>query len=216
MIFKQARAGNYSKGRTGSIKYIVVHFTANNGDTAQNNLNYFANNVVSASAHYFVDEKEVCQSVKESDMAYHCGAKKYRHSECRNYNSIGIEMCSRKDGAGKYYIKEETVVRTAELVKSLMKKYKIPVSRVLRHYDVTGKNCPAPFVENSALWKNFLGRLGDDEVIKPIKIKVNGVMRTVNAIEKDGFNYVKLRDLADAKISIGYDKVPIVEVKDNK
>ena len=214
MKFKQAKAGNYSRGRTGSIKYIVVHFTANNGDTAENNLNYFANNVVSASAHYFVDEKEVCQSVKESDMAYHCGAKKYRHSECRNYNSIGIEMCSRKDGNGKYYIKEETIGNTVELVKSLMTKYKIPLDRVLRHYDVTGKNCPAPFVENKAVWEKFKERLVDDEVIKPIKIKLNGIMRTVNAIDKDGFNYIKLRDLADSKISVGYDKVPIVEVKE--
>ena len=154
MKFKQAKAGNYSRGRTGSIKYIVVHFTANNGDTAENNLNYFANNVVSASAHYFVDEKEVCQSVKESDMAYHCGAKKYRHSECRNYNSIGIEMCSRKDGNGKYYIKEETIGNTVELVKSLMTKYKIPLDRVLRHYDVTGKNCPAPLLKTRLFGKN--------------------------------------------------------------
>lgn len=213
MKFKQAKAGNYAKGRSKAVEYIVVHFTANNGDTAAGNLNYFANNKVSASAHYFVDENEVCQSVKESDVAYHCGAKKYRHGGCRNGNSIGIEMCSRKDGNGRYYIKEEVVKRTAELVKELMKKYGIPKSRVLRHYDVTGKNCPAPFVENGVLWRDFLERLGEEETEKNIKIKLNGKEKTVKAIEKNGYNYVKLRDLADEKILVDYDGVPIVKVK---
>ena len=74
MNFMQAAAGNYKKGRTGSIKYIVIHYTANNGDTAFGNAKYFRNNKnLQASAHYFVDENEVWQSVKESDTAFHCG-----------------------------------------------------------------------------------------------------------------------------------------------
>ena len=38
MTFKQAYTGNYQKGRTQPVEYIVVHYTANTGDTAQNNL----------------------------------------------------------------------------------------------------------------------------------------------------------------------------------
>lgn len=51
-----------------------------------------------------------------------------------------------------------------------------------------------------------------EEVEKQLKIKLNGVEKTVTAIEKDGFNYVKLQDLRDSKIAIGYDKLPTIDV----
>ena len=44
------------------------------------------------------------------NVAWHCGSMNgYKHKYCRNTNSIGIEMCSRKDKNGKFYIKEKTV-----------------------------------------------------------------------------------------------------------
>ena len=33
--------GNYRAGRTQPVQYIVMHYTANNGDTAQNNCDYY-------------------------------------------------------------------------------------------------------------------------------------------------------------------------------
>ena len=216
MNFLQAAVGNYRKGRTGKILYIVLHFTANNGDTALGNCKYFRNNKnLQASAHYFVDEKEIWQAVRDEDTAYHCGATKYKHKECRNSNAIGIEMCSRKDANGRYYIKKETVQRTVALVKELMAKYNIPASRVLRHYDVTGKSCPEPFVRQPVQWERFKSLLVKevDEVEKQIKIKLNSKEKTVHVIEKDGYNYIKLQDLRDDKIEIGYDGMPIVKVK---
>lgn len=156
MNFKQCNSTNYKSGRTSDIKYIVIHYTANNGDTASGNANYFANNKnLSASAHYFVDENTVWQSVRDTDTAWHCGAKSYKHSYCRNSNSIGIELCSRKDGNGNYYFRDETVKNAAELTKSLMVKYNIPAANVIRHYDVTGKACPAPMVNDVSLWNEF-------------------------------------------------------------
>ncbi|MGI5824522.1 MAG: N-acetylmuramoyl-L-alanine amidase family protein [Bacillota bacterium] len=213
--FLQAAAGNYKAGRSQKIKYIVIHYTANNGDTAKGNAVYFHNNrTLQASAHYFVDEKEVWQSVKEGDTAYHCGGKTYRHKECRNANAIGIELCSRKSGGGKYYFKSETVDNAAELTRSLMEKYGIDREHVIRHYDVTGKNCPAPFVEDITQWQNFKNKLkgGGVEVEKQQKIKLNGKEKTVHVIEKDGYNYVKLQDLRDERIDISYDGVPVVRV----
>jgi len=59
-------------------------------------------------------------------------------------------------------------------------------------------------------------RLGGKEVLKNIKIELNGVVKKVAAIEKDGNNYIKLQDLRDDKIIINYDainKIPIVKVK---
>ena len=159
MTFQQCNAGNYTPGRRAAVQYLVIHYTAGDGDTARGNLRYFANNAVKASAHYFVDENEVCQSVRDADTAWHCGASVYRHPVCRNANSIGIEICSRRDGAGRYALPAAAVERAAELVKQLMAQYGIPADHVVRHFDVTGKNCPAPMVENEALWQAFLARI---------------------------------------------------------
>lgn len=46
-----------------------------------------------------------------------------------------------------------------------------------------------------------------------IKIKLNGVVKEVEAINKDGHNYVKLQDLRCEKIDIGYDSIPIITTK---
>ena len=155
-------ASNHTKGRSGKIEHIVMHYTANNGDTARGNCQYFSGPNRLASAHYFVDENGVWLSVPEQDTAWHCGANRYRHPTCRNANSIGIEMCSRKDVVGNYYIKPETVANTVRLARILMDKYSIPVSHVLRHYDVTGKRCPAPWVNDDSQWRAFLEVLEGD------------------------------------------------------
>lgn len=160
MTFKQAHSGNYQPGRTQPIEYIVVHYTGNTGDTAQNNLDYFARTKTGTSAHYFVDENEVCQSVQDTDVAWHCGSKNPRHPYCRNANSIGIEMCN---SVGS--VPEAVRDRTAAFVRQKMKEYGIDSSHVLRHYDVTGKRCPAPWVDNPAEWMEFKKMLeGDDDM----------------------------------------------------
>ena len=164
--FKQAHKNNFCSGRTQNIKYIVIHYTANDGDTAKNNVDYYARASLKASAHFYVDENEVWQSVKEGDTAYHCGANKYVHPYCRNSNSIGIELCSRKDADGKYYFKDETIQNAVKLTKELMAKYNIFVGNVIRHYDVTGKICPAPMVNDEILWNTFKAMLTEKNKIE--------------------------------------------------
>lgn len=176
-IFVKANDANYKKGRTSDIKYIVIHYTANNGDTAKNNVDYYKNNVVSASAHYYVDEFDmVYQSVLEGDTAYAVGGTgKYIHPECRNANSISIELCSRNiNGSGLaatdggWYFKEETVNNAVDLTKELMAKYNIPLENVLRHYDVWGKICPAPFVNDPEKWNEFKRRLTEVKELESV------------------------------------------------
>ena len=161
MKFIKCNPSNYAAGRRSDIKYIVVHYTANNGDTAEGNCKYFANANVKASAHYFVDENEVCQSVEEKDTAYHCGAKTYRHADCRNSNSIGVELCCRKSEQGKYYFMQNTINNAAKLINEIAKKYNISNKNILRHYDVTGKICPAPFVKDEKAWQAFKLKLSE-------------------------------------------------------
>ena len=156
MEFVSCDPSNYRAGRTQPVRYIVMHYTANNGDTARNNCDYYHRvGGLQASAHYFCDEYGAMQSVLECDTAWHCGARAYWHPECRNANSIGIEMCSRKRADGSYYILPETVANAATLAKGIMQRYGIDTEHVVRHYDVTGKRCPMPWVDDPAQWAAF-------------------------------------------------------------
>lgn len=157
-INKNLTSVNYSKGRSQSLKYIVIHYTANNGDTAKGNTSYFKSENRGASAHYFVDKNSIWQCVEDNNTAWHCGTKGTYYSNCRNASSIGIEMCSVIVN-GKYAIPDQTVTNTIELTKYLMNKYNIPVENVIRHYDVTHKSCPEPFVRDISQWNSFKSRL---------------------------------------------------------
>ena len=162
--FKQCNERNYRKGREFAINWICLHFTSGNGDTAQNNADYFAREGgLNASARYFVDTERIVQSVKDGDTAWHCGRERggSYYNDCRNANSIGIEMCSVKRN-GVYVIPEDTMKRAAKLTRELMAKYHVPVSRVCRHYDVTHKDCPEPWVRNPRLWEKFKTMLTEE------------------------------------------------------
>ena len=184
MEFVSCDPSNYRAGRTQPVRYIVMHYTANNGDTARNNCDYYHRvGGLQASAHYFVDEHGAMQSVREGDTAWHCGAeagRRYWHPECRNANSIGIEMCSRKRADGSYYILPETVANAAALAREIMQRYGIDTDHVLRHYDVTGKRCPMPWVDDPAQWVAFKEMLTpqnsttveeDDDMVRYNKIE---------------------------------------------
>ena len=155
---------NYNTGDVSRIKYIVIHYTGALGD-AKANCNYFAGGNRNASAHYFVGyDGAIWQSVEDKNVAWHCGAKSYKHAECRNANSIGIEMCVRKKSTESmgatdkdWYFESATVEAAAELTRYLMDKYNVPASHVIRHYDVTGKICPNPYVYNTTAhtWDEF-------------------------------------------------------------
>ena len=160
----QCHTSNCYTYRNGDIKYIVIHFTSNNGDTALNNCNYFSGANRGASAHYFIGDDGIYQSVPDKWAAWAVGGTKiYKHPYCRNMNSISIEMCSRIGADGKYYIRDGIVEQTIKLTRYLMNKYGVPAQNVLRHYDVWGKQCPEPFVRKPELWEKFKRKLSESE-----------------------------------------------------
>lgn len=173
-INKKLTKVNRTKGKNKKNLYIIEHYVGA-VSSAKNNADYFYSVNRGASANYFVDDNEIWQVVSDSDIAWHCGTTgKYYHKSCRNENSIGIEMCCVKTN-GKLDISNKTIENAIELTKYLMEKYNIPVENVVRHYDVTHKKCPAPFVSNSKRWEEFKKSLVEKiEItpIQPIKIKL--------------------------------------------
>lgn len=180
-----ARRDNYGAHRnTSAIKYLVYHYTGNKTDTAWANCNYFANRCVEASAHYFVDEDNIYQSVPDDYVAWSVGstglldkASPYASQGhrfwklCTNTNSISIEMCS-KGG-----VHTSKILKNAkELGKMLCNKYNITNDHVIRHFDVNGKLCPITMVVDSKSWEEFKSDIGVYVPKKKLTLEVDGLL----------------------------------------
>ncbi len=154
-------------------EFIVMHYVGA-VSTARNNGHYYGNEPnLGASAHFFVDEKEIVASVPLTLAAGHCGVDysggkapywNGRGTYSTNRRSIGIEMCCKKTASGVWYIEPETVTRAVALVKWLMQEFNIPEENVIRHYDVCWKQCPEPWVRDPAQWKEFKRRITEEEI----------------------------------------------------
>ena len=194
-----ANRKNYGSSRPlSNIKYIVIHYTGNDGDTDENNGSFFKNNETGTSAHYFVDDDSVTQSVPDNYVAWHCGTTgSYKHKSCRNSNSIGIEICDDVKN-GTIYPSAKTISNVLELVAYLMNKYAIPKENVIRHYDVTGKHCPSYWVDNNKWKSEFWNKIEVDYVVEKSKMIVDGKEIPVERILHNGTNYIKIRDVASA------------------
>lgn len=155
---------NYGgKRNTNKIKYLILHYTANDGDTDESEARFFKNNIPKASAHYFVDDDSVTQSVPDNYVAWAVGGSKWNNCKqtgggsmykvITNTNSISVEICDTvRDGT--YNFSQKTKENVLSFCKVLMLKYGIDINHVYRHFDVTGKSCPAYFVDN-AKWAEF-------------------------------------------------------------
>lgn len=136
---------------SSSPQYIVIHYTANPGSTGWENRNYFENlkdtEETFASAQFVIGlDGQIIQCVPCNEMSY-----------CSNsYNEfcISIEMCH-PDETGNF--NDATYNSCVYLVAHLMNYYHLDMDRLIRHYDVTGKNCPKYFVEHEERWLAFKG-----------------------------------------------------------
>ena len=142
------------------IEWIVVHYTgmvATQGDpdTAARAI---ARSKRAASTHYIVgdrgDRADIVQLLPVKYAAYHVGAKDDgKLIPCYNGNSIGVDLCeckldcaSSSVSCNDWYFTLETLANGAHLIAYLAQEYNIPTDHIVRHYDVTHKRCPRPFV----------------------------------------------------------------------
>ena len=190
---------NYQEVSNRKIQYIVIHYVGATGG-AEANCKYFESVYRGVSAHYFVGHAgEIWQCVEDKNISWHCGTEfyNYKHKKCRNSNSIGIEMCCRLSG-NTWYFEDATVKAAIELTKELMKKYNIPKENVIRHFDVTGKQCPMPYVLNNTkhTWSAFINSLSTtvkksvtDVAKEVISGKWGNGTERKNRLTASGYNY---------------------------
>lgn len=164
---------------------IVMHYTATPGASDTNEHDFFdgadGGGGRYASAHIFVDSDSATLIIPLNEVAYHANEKACRIAKLKgrsgsyygdaNCTSIGIEMCVEKDGS----ISESTFDRSVDIAVELCKKYGLKSGDIYRHYDVTGKNCPAPWVSKPSEFARFkkavdAGLKGGDvtQVSKPV------------------------------------------------
>lgn len=148
-INEKSRPGEYCTG----IDYIVIHYLANPGTTAQQNRDYFeslkdfVDNVdyYSMSANYVVGiEGEIIQCVPDGEIAY-------ASNEANKY-SISIENCH-PNKSGRFT--DATYESLVQLTAYLSDLYDIDRDHIIRHYDVTGKPCPLYYVVHEDKWEKF-------------------------------------------------------------
>lgn len=128
---------------------IVIHYTANPGTTAQQNRSYFEGLAESketyASSHFIIGlSGEIIQCIPLNEIAY--------ATKERNVDTISIECCIDND-AGRF--NDYTYDALVELTAWLVGEYDLEIDDIIRHYDVTGKNCPKYFVEHESAWVDF-------------------------------------------------------------
>ena len=133
------------------INAVVIHYVGNPGTTAKANRNYFASLASGkegtyASSHFVVGlEGEVVQCVPLTEVAY--------ASNTRNGDTVSIEVCH-PDETGEF--SPVTYGRCVELAAWLCREFKLdPETDVIRHYDVTGKECPLYYVEHPEAWERL-------------------------------------------------------------
>ena len=154
MVSIQLINNNRPKRKLKELRGIVIHWTANasKGANAQAHYKYFNNAYRGSSAHYFVDDKQVVQLIPDDEVAWHVGDKirtsnlpiraKYVPKGANpNDYFIGVEMCMNADSD-----QQRVLNSTINLVNQLMMKYNLTKDQVVRHYDLTGKDCPKMFV----------------------------------------------------------------------
>ena len=190
-LYQKLTKVNYTHMSNKKNEYIVIHYTGNITDLALSNARYFETVNRGASANYFVDSKTVYQCVLDSDKAWHVGVNYGNHTlfgKCTNSNSIGIEMCSTK---GK--ISNDTYKNTVALTKKLMKKYNIPASRVVRHFDVCNKVCPG--------WSGWTNK--NDKIWKQFK---KDIQTTSSTSKNNKSTYTNAKFLSDLRVCLGLKK----------
>lgn len=133
------------------IKKIIVHWVGNANSSAIANRNYFESLATShktyASSHYIIGlNGEIIRCIPENEVAFHSG------SYSMNRKSIGIEDCH-PDWGGKF--NDNTYNSLVELCADICRRYNLGIDAIIRHYDVTGKECPRYYVRNEQEWIKF-------------------------------------------------------------
>ena len=168
-----------------SHEYFAIHYLGVNGE------NPYLYGGGYGGTFYVSKSGEVYQAAKVTDKLWHVGASSgfsYIHPDARNNNTIGVECATytasgRNDDDETWYFTEATQVAAAKLAACVALEYNIPLDHILRHGDITTKNCPSPLKRDAGkgtnwTWEKFKSEVarymggGTDETFKGVYIQI--------------------------------------------
>jgi len=148
-----------------AVNGVIMHYVDWPMADAKQVRDYFADDVPRekryASAHYVIGiAGDIIQCIPEDEVAYHAGPSRKTDSDVMgllsgypNWHAIGIELCH-PETWGEFT--RATFDAATWLVSDICTRYDIdPTSHVLRHFDCTGKRCPAWWVDNPPEFHRF-------------------------------------------------------------
>ena len=128
------------------IRNIVIHYVGNPGTTAQQNHDWYENPQSEVSSHFLVGlEGEIIQCIPLDEFS--------SATNHRNKDTISVEVCH-PDDSGKF--NDAAYSSLVRLTVWLLENTGLKPEDVIRHYDVTGKECPRYYVRNEDSWHLFL------------------------------------------------------------
>ena len=138
------------------VRDIVIHYVANPGTSAKQNRNYFeglkdqsGSKTVSASSHYIIgSDGTILQCIPLDEVAY--------GNYPRNDDTVSIECCH-PDSDGRFT--DATIKSLIRLTGWLCRELSLHEKHIIRHYDVSGKNCPKYYVEHQDAWRTLKKKL---------------------------------------------------------
>ena len=138
------------------VRDIVIHYVANPGTSAKQNRNYFeglkdqsGSKTVSASSHYIIgSDGTILQCIPLDEVAY--------GNYPRNDDTVSIECCH-PDSDGRFT--DATIKSLIRLTGWLCREPSLNEKHIIRHYDVSGKNCPKYYVEHQDAWRTLKKKL---------------------------------------------------------
>lgn len=126
------RSPNMRLNRGRDITAIILHHTGS--FNAKGELNWMCDPQAKVSAHYLVDpEGQITQMVKDKNISWHAGRSELDGEKYVNNFSIGIEITG---DTNKKPFTDSQLESVSWLVKRLMDKHKIDVSRVVSHREI--------------------------------------------------------------------------------
>lgn len=168
--FKTDKNGKKIARDHKKVKAIVIHGTGNKGDTAMNNMIFFSTgNTREAGAHFFVDRKgTICKSIPMDAIAFAVGDKLKSaegaatfYGMFNNENTVSIELCDITDKNPS----KEQIAATKWLI-GYIQKYCPNATKIVRHYDISGKQCPwylAGSAEADKRWTKLLKQISPNK-----------------------------------------------------
>ena len=150
------KADRLLSGGTGKVQKITIHNTddiveakGTNDAEQYTRATYPNQNMGDSRVHYFIDETDCWQNLREDEVGWHAGDSRGPGND----TTLAIEIIMKGDGS-KADIEAED--RGALLTAILLDRHKLTIDDVVTHKHWSGKNCPIYILPH---WDEFIAKV---------------------------------------------------------